>query len=118
MLKGGSVLNLLELYAQGKSIREIVRETGFGRNTVRTYLRNEGPPERAEREGRPSKLDPFKPFLDEMLQMGVYNGEVLLERLRELGYLGGKTLVKDYVQPHRPPRRNRTARRFETLLGK
>lgn len=118
MLKGGSVLNLLELQAQGKSIREIVRETGYSRNTVRTYLRNEGKPERAKREAGPSKLDPFKQYLDEMMGLGVYNCEVLLERLRELGYAGGKTLVKDYVQPHRPPRRNRAARRFETLPGK
>lgn len=118
MLKDGSVLNLLELRAEGKSIREIARETGFSRNTVRSYLRHEGTPERAQREAVPSKLDPFAQRLDGMMASGVYNCEVLLERLRELGYTGGKTLVKDYVQPHRPPHRNRTTRRFETPPGK
>jgi transposase len=48
MLKDGSVLNLLELHAEGKSIREIARETAFSGNTVRSYLRHEGTPERAQ----------------------------------------------------------------------
>lgn len=65
MLRGGSVLKLHELRAQGKSIREIARVTGYSRNTVRKYLRNRELPSEAPRPRprRPSKLEPY---LDEL----------------------------------------------------
>ncbi|WAH37503.1 helix-turn-helix domain-containing protein [Alicyclobacillus dauci] len=43
MLKGESLLKLQEFALEGKSLREIARETGFSRNTVRKYLRDEQP---------------------------------------------------------------------------
>ena len=45
MLRSGTVIRLHELYASGKSIREIARITGHSRNTVRKYLRANGIPE-------------------------------------------------------------------------
>jgi transposase len=101
----------------GKSIRQIARDAGVSRNTVRKYLRAEGLPERKERPKRGSKLDPFKPALDQMMAGGIYNAEVLWERIREQGYSGGKTLVKDYVKPHRPPRQAPAVQRYETKPG-
>jgi len=52
------VIRLHELYASGKSIREISRLTGRSRNTVRKYLRSEGIPEPGygKREGPNSTL--------------------------------------------------------------
>jgi len=40
MLKGGVVLRLQEMKTDGKKIREIARETGHARNTVRKYVRD------------------------------------------------------------------------------
>ena len=45
MLRSGTVISIHELYASGKSIREIARITGHSRNTVRKYLRANGIPE-------------------------------------------------------------------------
>lgn len=101
----------------GKSIRQIARETKVSRNTVRKYLRANGLPERKPRPKRGSKLDPFKPTLDELMAAGIYNAEVLWERIREQGYTGGKTLVKDYVKPHRPVRQAPAVQRYETKPG-
>jgi len=117
MLGSGIVISLHEMRAMGKSIRQIAREAGLSRNTVRKYLRAEGLPERKERPKRGSKLDPFKPTLDQLMADGVYNTEVLWERIREQGYKGGKTLVKDYVKPHRPPRMAPAVQRYETKPG-
>lgn len=117
MLGSGLVISLHELKAMGKSIRQIVRETGIARNTVRKYLRTEGLPERKKRSKRGSKLDAFKPQLDSLLAQGIYNCEVLGERIRALGYTGGLTLIKDYVQPLRPPRRTPAVQRYETRPG-
>ena len=81
------MISLHTMRAEGKSIREIARLTGHSRNTVRRYLRGEFIPEKGTRKSRGSKLDPFKPFLQERLQEGIYNCEVLFDLLREKGYL-------------------------------
>jgi len=117
MLGSGLVIGLHELRAMGKSIRQIARETNVSRNTVRKYLRAEGLPERKKRPKRGSKLDPFKTALHQLMADGIYNAEVLWERIRQQGYSGGKTLVKDYVKPHRPPRQAPAVQRYETKPG-
>ncbi len=117
MLRSGTVIRLHELYASGKSIREISRLTGRSRNTVRKYLRSEGIPEPGYGKKRGSKLDPFKPFIDQYLTQGIFNCEVLLRLLKEQGYTGGITLIKDYVKPFRPPKQTPAVQRYETNPG-
>lgn len=56
------------LARQGKSIKEIGRETGLLRNTVRKYLRTEAPPIYGPRTPRPAKLDPYKGYLRERVE--------------------------------------------------
>ena len=58
MLVAEEAVEIRVLKRQGKSIREIARVLEVSRNTVRRYLRVEGPP-RYAREARPSKLDAF-----------------------------------------------------------
>lgn len=48
-----------------------------------------------------TKLSEHSEFLDGLLRSGVTNSSVVLERLREQGYSGGLTLVKDYIAQHR-----------------
>jgi len=117
MLRCRLVISLHEQRAMGKSIRQIARDSNLARNTVRKYLRAEGLPERKERSKRCSKLYPFKPAFDQLMADGVYNAEVLWERIREQGYSGSRTLVKDYVKPHRPPRQAPAVQRYETKPG-
>ena len=60
---------------------------------------------------RPSKLDPFKPQIIRWLETHPYTATQIFLRLRESGYNGGITIVKDYVHHVRPPR----AQAFLTL---
>ena len=48
------------LACQGMGIKEIARELGVSRNTVRKYLRNGVSAAYGPRKPRPTKLDPFK----------------------------------------------------------
>ena len=48
-----------------------------------------------------SKLEPFKPYLKERLQAGVWNAQVLLRELRERNYSGGYTILTDWLRPQR-----------------
>jgi transposase len=117
MLGGGLVKRLYELHGQGVSIRGIAAELGIARNTVRTYLRSEGVPRPKPRPRRGSKLDPHEAFLQQRLAAGVTNCVVLLRELRDRGYTGGYTVLKDYVHPRRRPRQPPATVRFETEPG-
>lgn len=56
------------LARQGMSIRAIAQQLRVSRNTVRKYLRNPGLPIYPNRAARPTKLDPFKPYLQARIQ--------------------------------------------------
>lgn len=119
MLGGIDVRQIIELRAQGKSIREIARITGQSRNSVRKYLRAPGLPVAHARPKRGSILTPFQSYLDIRLREGVDNAVVLLRELRQQGYSGGYTTVKTYLHPHRvtAQQTDRRTVRFETDPG-
>ena len=73
---------------EGKSIREVSREFGLHRDTVRKMLAYSVPP--GYRRQSPPKRPKLEPFTG------------VIERLRdEYGFDGGYTTVKDYVREHR-----------------
>lgn len=108
-----------ELKRQGLSICAIAVMTGFDRKTIRRYLANPGAvPRYGPRPKRAGKLEPFKSYIEERLDAGVWNAAVLLRELREHGYQGGYTSIKDYLQPKREAARAVAVRRFETPPGR
>ena len=117
MLRGGKVRAMYELKGKGQSIRGIARELGISRNTVRKYLRAGEIPKAEPRPRRGSKLDPYKEYLEERLTHGVDNCVVLLREIRERGYTGSYTILKDYVQPSRRKRTSTATMRYETAPG-
>jgi len=84
------------------SIKEIVRRTGHGRNTIRRALRS-GEVPRYRRPPRPSKLDPFREEIHRLLgEDARLPGKRLRELLEEQGYEGSKTILDDYLREVRP----------------
>ena len=84
------------------SIKEIVRRTGHGRNTIRRALRS-GEVPRYRRPPRPSKLDPFREEIHRLLgEDARVPGKRLRELLEEQGYEGSKTILDDYLREARP----------------
>lgn len=55
------------LMRRGAGIREMARELGCSRNTVRRYLREAGAVRYGPRLARPTKLDPYKDYLLERI---------------------------------------------------
>jgi transposase len=111
------VNEIQELKRQGLSISQIAAQTGFNRRTIRKYLTHPGTPRYPKRAPRPTRLDPYRGFIEQRLQAGVWNARVLLRELRAQGYTGGYTTVKDYLQPQREAARTVAVRRFETPPG-
>jgi len=117
MLKTEEWLLIRDLYSQGYSISEIAKQTGFDRKTVRKYLRLKTLPEPQKRSGRKSKLDPFKPYILEKLEEGPYTAARLYREITEIGFDGGKTIVKDFIQQVRPEKGIPAVLRYETKPG-
>jgi transposase len=120
MLLAEEAVEIRILKRQGKSIREIARMLDVSRNTVRRYLRGQGLPH-YEREARPSKLDPYKNYIDERVKAAAPDwipATVLLRELRALGYLGGYSILKDRFATLRPMVKPEPLIRFETEPGR
>jgi transposase len=113
------VHELEEMKQMGLSFLAISEVTGYDRKTVRKYLLEpEGLPSSGPRVLQPSKLDPHKPYLEGRLTAGVWNAQVLLRELRQHGYDGGYTILKDWLHPQRAAACAAAVRRFETPPGK
>src|SRR5277367_5891861 len=120
MLVAEEAVEIRVLRRQGKSIREIARMLDLSRNTVRRYLRGEGLP-RYEREARPSKLDPYKQYIDERVKAAAPDwipATVLLREVRTLGYPGGYSILKDHLATLKPVAKPEPLLRFETDPGR
>jgi transposase len=106
-----------DLYRKGVSISDIARQTGHDRKTVRKIIATPLVAARPPRAPRVRKLDTFVPYLEQRVRDGVHNANKLLTELRQQGYQGGKTQLKDWLQSRRPSRTPPPTVRFETAPG-
>lgn len=109
-----------DLNRQGLGVSAISRQTGLDRKTVRKYLaRGLEAPEYKQREPRARVIDRYADYLRERLAaFPDLSAKRLMREIRERGYQGGYTAVKDFVREIRPPKETRFERRFETPPGK
>jgi transposase len=94
-----------DLVAQGHSLRGIARQLGWGFRTVHRYARAATWQELVDgkwQRPRPSKLDAFKPQLQQRWEQGCRNATTLHRELTALGYGGSYALVRDYLRSARP----------------
>ncbi|MDR3566897.1 MAG: IS21 family transposase [Syntrophobacteraceae bacterium] len=88
---------------KGLSANQIADELGLDLRTVSKWLQEKRFRERAP-VMRPSTLDPFKGAIVRMLEAHQYSAAQILQRIREEGFKGGYTIVKEYVRKVRPKR--------------
>jgi transposase len=90
------------LYTEKKlSFRQIARELQLHLKTVRKWARRESF-QKAPRPKRDSKLDLFKGEIVRLLERHDYSAQQIFQQIRERGYGGGYTLVKEFVGQVRP----------------
>ena len=118
MIRSGLILMIKEKALKGKSAYAIGAELGISKNTAKKYMEQPVRPHGLKGKKKGSKLDPYKPLLNQWLQEGIFNCVVLMERLREKGYDGGMSILKEYVHPYRPAKSAPAVRRYETPSGK
>ena len=105
------------------SIRQIARSLGMSRNTVSRVLaqiqaRRAGDPDGSPSRRRPSRLDPYQPVILELLSRYPDLTAVrLLEELRQRGFTGCYSLVRQRLSELRPRSARPPVVRFETAPG-
>ncbi|MCP1716377.1 transposase [Methanocalculus alkaliphilus] len=124
MLEDEEYFMLLDLarkqeLATGKvNISLLSRETGYDRKTIARHLSLDQPSKHPQTRNKPSKLDPFKPYIQERLNNYPRLSRVrLLEEIQDLGYDGGPTILGDYIRQIRPNITIPAEIRYETKPG-
>jgi transposase len=116
----GELVVILDLHRQGLSVSAIARECGLDRKTVRRYIeRGLEPPAYGPRPPQATKLGPFERYLGE--RVAAYpelTARRLLRELRDRGYGGGYTAVKEFLRIVRPSQPVGYEIRFETPAGR
>lgn len=119
MLAQEEVFVIHDLHHQGLSVRAIARRLGLDRNTVRKYLRSGlQAPRYGPRVAMSSLLDPYRAYLQQRLTAyPELTATRLLREIRNRGYPGSYTIVKQLVRELRPPVDSGFEHRFETPAG-
>src|ERR1700756_3194786 len=111
---------ILDLHRRGVGFSATARRAGLDRKTVRKYLeRGLEPPAYGPRPPRETKLTPFERYLRE--RVAAYpelTASRLLREIRDLGFTGGYTTVKDFPRDVRPSEPTAFELRFETPPGR
>src|SRR5262249_50481759 len=88
---------------QGLTIAQTARTLSLDKRMVAKWLaRSRFEPRRSL--PRSSVLDPFKGRITRLLDSHPYSAQQIFQRLREEGYLGGITILRDYVRRIRQPK--------------
>jgi len=85
-------------------LAEIQRRTGLSRQRLRRWQRNGYTLHSGKKRGRPeyeSKLDGYKEIIDDLMRKGIRNSSRCFSAVRDQGYAGGITIVKDYILKHK-----------------
>lgn len=89
---------VMALYHEGVSGREIARQLHLSRNTVQHYVSAPGFPERIEGTGRrnprTSKLDRYLPYIRDLWDAGNHNGAHLFRGVKARGYTGCESMLR------------------------
>ena len=119
MIKLGELVMILDLHRQGLSVSAIARHLCIDRKTVRSAIaKGLEPPKYKTRQPRARITDPFEPYLKERLAAYPDLTAVRLWReVKERGYAGGYSVLRDCVRNLRPPRTAGFEVRFETPPG-
>lgn len=122
MISKEELMNIQILHQQGHSQRAIAKQLGISRNTVKKYLTsNPVEPEYSPRPNTDSKLRIYKPFLHSRIAQASpihLSAVVLFREIKEQGYTGSLSLLRQYLYLYRGKPKISPVIRFETPAGK
>ncbi len=117
MIDKRMVFELHRLKRMGLSMRQIAVTLNLDRGTVSKYWKS---PDITckPRPGRPSKLDPFREIIKDAVEhYPKVKAPVILNIIRDKGFDGEITIVRDYLRHLRGHRKKKAFIRFESRPG-
>src|SRR5690554_5299844 len=90
-------------HEKGLTCPQIAGKLGLDDRTVEKWLNEERYRQR-KHTTRSSKLDPYKEYILRWLEEYSYSSTQISQKLRDMGFSGGITIVRDYVRKVRPKR--------------
>lgn len=104
------------MHKAGVPKARIARELGLNRRTVDRAI-NEDEPPKHKRQSSGSILDPYKDYIKQRLDKYDLTGTRILREIKERGYSGSYTILKDYVRELKGAKPRPAFVRFETSPG-
>lgn len=98
----------------GMQVTQIATTLGVHRSTIYRWVNEKG----STKAKRPSKLDPYKEHISARLRRYNLPATVMLMEIREQGYVGGITILKEFMRDIKEQHVSRLVDRFETEPGR
>ena len=104
------------LYKEGVPKSRIAEELGLDRRTVDKAINEDNLPQQ-ERQSRNSILDPYKDYVKQRIDKYDLTSTRVLREIKERGYPGSYTILKDYIRELKGAKPKPAFVRFETPPG-
>lgn len=98
-------------------VSDVAKQLGCSRTTVYRYAKDEVKPAYKQRGGKPGKLELFKQYLLGRLDRAPFSAVRLFEEVKQQGYAGKLTILKEFVREVKRQHSLRAVMRFETMPG-
>jgi len=116
-MEGANWMNIRNEHLKGLSYKAIADKYSLDWRTVKKYAESEIKPTYKRINTPPSKLESFKPQIDEWLEQAPFNAVRIMEKLQSIGYDGKYTIVREYVSTKKKKENEKATVRFETSPG-
>ena len=117
MIDKRMVFEIHRLKRMGLSLRQIAATLSLDRGTVSKYWKSPDGTCKS-RPGRPSKMDPFREMIKSVVeQYPTIKAPVILNMIRDKGFDGEITIVRDYLRHLKEHREKQAFIRFESRPG-
>jgi transposase len=87
---------------QGLTASQIAAESGLNVKTVTYWMATNAYHQRKRRKPSEHKLEPYKETVKRLVNQHPFTGVQIMSKLREQGYTGGYTILKDHLRLVRP----------------
>ena len=116
-MRGNDWMDIRSDRQKGMSYTEIARKYHIDPRTAKRYAASDTRPVYSLSEPKASKLDPYKEQIDIWLEEAPYSATRVLEKIKERGFPGEYSIVKQYVRSKKEQLDEKATVRFETTPG-
>lgn len=97
-MEGAKWMDIRSDRQKGMSYTDISRKYHIDPRTAKRYAESTQRPEYTLTGPKPTKLDAYKHQVDQWLEEAPYSAVQILEKLKEQGFEGKYSIVKEYVR--------------------